>query len=153
MCIGQTMFNFAALLRAPPAALLLGFGGLIPFFGLTLATLLNIQVLGREPTQLLADYGATILAFVGALQWGYAITGSAGDWFRYAWGVIPALLAWAALQLAIPTGLVTLAGGLLLALIVDVALPAKEQAAWVLPLRTVLSLTGAASLVLASFSV
>lgn len=147
------MFNFAALLRAPPAALLLGFGGLIPFVGLMLAIHLNVQILGRVPAPLLADYGATILAFVGALQWGYAIAGNARDWMRYAWGVVPALLAWGALQVAIPTSLVALAGGLVLALIADMAMPTKDQAAWVLPLRTVLSLTGAASLLLAGFSV
>jgi len=146
------MFNFASLSRAPPAALLLGFGGLIPFVGLTLAIHLNIQILGRLPAPLLADYGATILAFVGALQWGYAIAGNTRDWIRYAWGVMPALLAWGALQLATPSSLVALAGGLVLALIADVTMPAKNQAAWVLPLRTVLSVTGAASLLLAGFS-
>lgn len=51
-------------------------------------------------------YGAVILSFVGALQWGFAMMASGLDARQrtacIVWSVVPALLAWPALLLAPP---------------------------------------------------
>lgn len=74
----------------PSAALLGGYGGLIPFFGL--AAWLWVHPPGAAG-RVLAVYAAVILSFVGAVHWGWALSGRSAP-SRYAWSVVPALLAW-----------------------------------------------------------
>lgn len=145
------MFEFSALNRAPVAALLLGLGGLLPFAGLALMVVLGATEPVDSPSGLLCDYAATILAFVGALQWGYAIGTQDRGWLRYLWGVIPALLAWVALQLPHPLAQGVMAAGLIAALAFDATFPVRAQPDWVLPLRLVLSAGAATSLLVAAF--
>ena len=89
------------------------------------------------------------------MHWGTALSGAsprvsaAG---RYAWGVTPSLLAWAALMLPPPLSNGGLVGGLVLAYVVDrryLALGALPS--WYGRLRT--PLTAAATLSLASWLV
>lgn len=93
----------------PPAARLLGPAGLLPFAGLA-----ALSALGEPwaPFALLA-YAATILAFLGAVHWGLALADGRAAWARMGLGVLPALLAWVALLLPEPAGLLLLALGLL----------------------------------------
>lgn len=97
----------------PPLARPLGFAGLIPFAGLAVLSLAGV---GWAPGAL-AAYGATILAFLGAVHWGFALRALPGEDFASAWrlslGVVPALLAWVALLLPLPAGLWLLATGIL----------------------------------------
>lgn len=140
----------------PRPAAWLGFGGLIPFAGLTAGLLLDPAHAARWTFALIA-YGAVILSFVGALHWGFATlwqshsTGYRGRLMT--WSVVPALGAWIALVVPPQAGL-----GLLCALFVahhlsDLYLARnREVPAWYLRLRTPLTLGAVASLATAAFS-
>ncbi len=97
----------------PAPARLLGPAGLIPFAGLALASLAGWE----GAVGALVAYGATILAFIGAVHWGLALRAPAAersaDWARLGLGVLPALLAWLALLLPASFGLGLLALGIL----------------------------------------
>jgi hypothetical protein len=86
-------------IASPRVVAWLGYGGLIPFITLTPASLLD-QAHGVLWTNALLAYGAIILSFIGALHWGLAMSlPSLPDPLRaasFAWGVVPALLAWLA---------------------------------------------------------
>ncbi len=70
----------------------------------------------------LAGYGAVITAFMGALHWGASLhtlgKAASGDrWIdrnAWIWGVTPALVAWLALHIYIPVGLLILASTLII---------------------------------------
>lgn len=140
----------------PPPARWLGFGGLIPFFFLAAASLLDPPRAARWSFALLA-YGAVILSFVGALHWGFAtLWQSHSDTYRgrlMAWSVIPALGAWIALVLPLEAGL-----GLLCVLFVahylcDLNLSRnREVPAWYLRLRAPLTLGAVVSLATVAFT-
>jgi hypothetical protein len=94
----------------PAPAALLGPAGLIPFAGLAIAALA-----GWPPAApALLAYGATILAFLGAVHWGLALASeeARADWARLGLGVVPALIAWVALLLPPAAGLWLLAIGI-----------------------------------------
>jgi hypothetical protein len=103
----------------PPLALLLGLAGLLPFAALSLAVLAGWSDLRFA----LLAYGATILAFLGSVHWGFAL--SAGPEAKLAepgrlvLGVLPSLIAWAALLLPLRGGLVLLALGILATAVVE----------------------------------
>lgn len=117
--------------RLPLFAILLGAGGLIPFLGCTVAVLLfPAQVPIPRLVAALIDYGAVILSFLGAVHWGLAlapaVTGHAANpatqRLRLVLGVLPALVAWAALLISLVATpllalLVLLLGFLLTALV------------------------------------
>jgi hypothetical protein len=97
----------------PPLAGLLGPAGLIPFVGLSVAAMAGWPPAGFA----LLAYGATILAFLGAVHWGLALrappTEHGADAARLGLGVLPALVAWVALLLPLRGGLLLLALGIL----------------------------------------
>lgn len=107
----------------PSPALWLGLAGLIPFA----ATALLSWLLPAETRGLalfaLAAYGMVILSFLGAVHWGFALRAPPEE-ARYAaprlgLGVVPALLAWAALLLPPVPGLGLLAAGILMTAAVE----------------------------------
>jgi hypothetical protein len=84
--------------RPPSWAVILGYGGLIPFA--TLAA--SLWFVGdRYQSYLgsaLVGYGAMIASFLGAIHWGLAMRdGSSHNVAPYVWGVVPSLVAWLAL--------------------------------------------------------
>ena len=87
----------------------------------------------------LAQYGVVILAFVGALQWGYAVAGQARGahaWLRYGWSVLPALAGCLSLQFPVWSGLRVQAVALVVSVAVDRAFAARYGApAWLMPVR------------------
>ncbi len=91
----------------PLPARVFGLGGLIPFLGLALACWVRPE-LGFA----LVAYGATILAFLGAVHWGFALSDGRAPWWRFGLGVVPALVAWVALLLPLGAGLVLLAAAI-----------------------------------------
>lgn len=105
----------------PPLARPLGFAGLIPFAGLAVLSLAGVSWASGA----IAAYGATILAFLGAVHWGFALRALPGEEFASPWrlslGVAPALLAWVALLLPVPAGLWLLAGGVVATAAVETA--------------------------------
>lgn len=141
--------------RHPAPADLLGYGGLIPFLGLALLSALGLDWATRSATY----YGAAILSFLGAVHWGVALRALDDeadlDPWRLGLGILPSLVAWAALSLLGPTP--AAAGAIALGILATNAVEALGGArgavasSW-LRLRWRLSLGAALSLgILATF--
>ena len=107
--------------RLPLLPIALGLAGLIPFVACGLGALgMDVARAGRAELALVA-YGAVILAFLGGVHWGLALHGldepveRRADRVRYALGVVPSLIGWAALLVSLVTvpwiGLALLIGG------------------------------------------
>lgn len=145
----------------PTPAIWLGAAGLLPF----LATALLSWLLPPETRGIalfaLAAYGMVILSFLGAVHWGLALAAPPGE-ARYAaprlgLGVLPALIAWAALLLPPVPGLSLLAGAILVTAAVE-TLAARRglvplgylRLRWVLSLGAALCLLAGAASALAS---
>jgi hypothetical protein len=131
-----------------------GLAGLIPFFGLA-----GMATIGPEQWRivaqvLLTQYGALIVSFVGALQWGYAVQRDAqgGEaWARYGCSVVPALWSLLALQFTLLTAMQMLAVALMVCLIVDMVFYRwSPLPPWFFRLRLILTTGGASSLLIAS---
>jgi hypothetical protein len=117
----------------PRSALLLGWGGALPFAGLALVLAFGLPSPIPQAEMMLIGYGAVILSFMGGVHWGLAMqseTGSRDD--RAAWqyvlSVIPALVGWMALALASSFALVVLAAAFLTLLIVDLTWTSGRKA-------------------------
>lgn len=134
----------------PIPAFWLGLAGLVPFLTLAGATLAGLPWGGWA----LAAYGATILAFLGAVHWGLALAAPAPGPGRFLLGVVPQLVGWVALLLPLRPGLALLA----VAVLVTAAVESLAARAGLVPegylrLRWVLSVGAAACLALASLAV
>ncbi len=142
----------------PFAPLVLGLGGLIPFWGLALGLIvggmpayqgmpLALARLSADRLDLaLAAYAAVIVSFLGGIRWGFAVR-EADDGAQYAIGVIPSLLAWAALAAPEPWRLLVLAALLVVLWPLDQGLVTAGVApAWFGRLRMILSLGAGAAL-------
>lgn len=130
----------------------LGYGGLLPFLFLAIATWVD---LGRALfwNQALVAYGAVILSFVGALHWGFAMSlndlGATRRQTVFVWSVMPALLAWLALLLAPLAASCLLVAGFVAHYVQDLRLGRHASLpAWYRPLR--LQLTSVAGVCLAA---
>ncbi len=134
--------------KIPPAPLVLGLGGLIPFWALALGVIAG-GVAGFGPGRLalaLAAYGAIIVSFLGGIRWGFAVREGDGG-LQYAISVVPSLLAWATLAAPAQWRLALLG---ILALVMWPADQALVRAgiapAWFGRLRMILSLGAGAAL-------
>lgn len=140
----------------PPAVVAwLGYGGLLPFVSLALAGWID-----RAHAPLWSDalhaYGATILSFVGALHWGFAMNlNGLSDSQRsaaFAWSVVPALLAWPALLMSPIVAAPLLISGFIANYLRDRHLARQaELPPWYLPLRLRLSSVACVCLGFAAF--
>jgi hypothetical protein len=143
-----------SLASAPPLALGLGLGGLIPFIGLTALTVFWPQTWYAYWLTTELQYGAVILSFVGALHWGIAVElgrHAQPVVARYIWSVLPALIAWVSLQFPLWSALQLQAAALILCYIVDRRILAEPQApSWLLSLRLLLTVVAAACLLISS---
>lgn len=86
-------------------ATLLGNFGLLPFFALAIAAWLPLSAVPARLIELaFVGYAAVILSFLGAVHWGMAMLtpqfNKQQTWNALGWGVLPALLGWLALLLA-----------------------------------------------------
>ena len=99
----------------PLLALALGVGGLIPFIGCTLGATLLTSDLQTRAILALSAYTAVILAFLGGVHWGFALTDGLAERARFGLGVLPSLVGWLGLLvtfLGLPTaGLALMAAG------------------------------------------
>ncbi len=131
-----------------PTALWLGYGGLIPFVaGAALLWLVPLETRGFAAAALSA-YAAVIVSFLGGIHWGIGFRD--GTPWLFLWGVVPSLLAAAALLLPPRYGLLIHGLTLLLCYAVDWRVyPAHGLQAW-LPLRWRLSLVAATSCFIAA---
>lgn len=89
--------------RSPfTTAVLLGTAGLIPFL-CAIAVIITDPTRAPLATAVMIDYGACILAFLGAVHWGFAlepggiVTDRRLNHQRLIFGVLPALTGWLAL--------------------------------------------------------
>lgn len=131
----------------------LGFGGLIPFIALGLASWLAPVVHQAEILRTLLAYAATIASFVGALHWGAAMHRTDQNATPLLiWGVVPSLVAWLSLLAPSDKGLLVLATMLVVCFVVDRAVyPRLGLSAW-LPMRLKLTAIAALSCMAASLS-
>ena len=128
-------------------ALRLGYAGLLPFvLGALLVWTVRADV---QPYVALAlsAYAAVVLSFLGGIHWGLAMRQSqpapAGPDWGLTWGVVPSLVAWAAVLMPPDAGLVILGAMLIVSYAVDRRLyPAHGAAGW-LTLRFRLSAVAA----------
>lgn len=137
----------ATALKSPnPWAQALGYGGLIPFVGLASAVWFLDPADRARSIAALLGYSATILSFLGAIHWGLAMRdASAPSTSLLVWGVMPSLLAWAALLVNPLTGLWLVAAGLWGCFAVDrLVYPRFGVQAW-LPMRLMLTLISSGS--------
>lgn len=91
-------------------------------------------------SQALSAYAAVVISFIGAIHWGLAFPQAAPAPRLFVWGVVPSLVACAAVLLAPRIALVVHAAMLVACYLVDrVTYPEQNVAAW-LPLRLRLTL-------------
>jgi hypothetical protein len=97
----------------PRVAAFLGFGGVIPFAALAAAVWAAPAVHLDFLVDAQIAYGATILSFLGAAQWGASLNKPQPEAGRLIWSVIPSLLAWIGLMLPPLYGLALLIMGVI----------------------------------------
>lgn len=151
------MNDTRAMMRMAPVsapALILGIGGLIPFFGLAAMIRFGPDTWHGYWLTALSYYGAVILTFVGAIHWGYALKRCAlggKAWLQYGFSVAPAIVAWLSLLMPVWAGLKLQAAGLMLCYAFDRAVANVDGIpAWFLSLRALLTGSAVVSLTLAS---
>jgi hypothetical protein len=128
--------------------------GAVPFVALAIAGPLIEDAARGHAVGALVTYGAVILSFLGGVHWGLAIAryglqaGSQRIDRRLLLSVAPSLIAWAALFLPAPAGLLTLAAAFLMMFFVDRHFARRRFApAWYPTLRAPLTIIVTASLV------
>jgi len=139
----------------PTAAKWYGYGGLLPFFALSVAFLLAPPPIQDRLLTILVAYGAVILSFIGAVHWGLALrrVPSNSLWRAFGVSVAPALVAWLALMLPPMPALVVLAAGLASIYMIDhIRLSRIDVAPWYLRLRTHLTAGALVSLITAAMA-
>lgn len=114
-----------------PGARALGYAGLIPFvFAAAIAAATAPETAATARFALLA-YGAAIASFLGGIHWGFAMRRGEGCLPLLAWGVVPSLVAWAALIVGAPAGLFVIAALLVACWLRDRKVyPAEGAGAW-----------------------
>jgi hypothetical protein len=131
-------------------ALGLGLGGLLPFVGLAVLAWGGSTLGPTWALRGLILYGASILAFLGGLHWGFALSGRLSDRaarVALVWSVVPSLIAWSAAWMPEQSALLGLAGGLVLAWAFDQrAWPQYGIGLWFLRLRGLLTFVATGSL-------
>jgi hypothetical protein len=140
--------------RIPLPALLLGAGGLVPFAALAIGIALFPEPNLSYFLGWLTQYGALIVTFVGALQWGLVMrqpdAGATDQWMAFGWSVCPSLVAWVALQLPQYEGVYLLAALFILCLIMDWRFAQRHALPrWFLRLRVGLTVGAVLSLSIA----
>jgi len=112
----------------PPFAIMLGLAGLLPFLLCSLGALSLSSDGATRSLLALVAYGATILAFLGGVHWGFALDegGTASERvqrLRFGLGVVPSLIGWAAMLvtfIGLPTtGLLVLTAGFVATTVVE----------------------------------
>ena len=112
----------------PPFAIVLGLAGLLPFILCSLGALSLSSDGSTRSLLALVAYGATILAFLGGVHWGFALDGSDTpservQRARFGLGVLPSLIGWAAMLITFiglpTTGLLVLTAGFIATTVVE----------------------------------
>ena len=111
----------------PRIAWFLGYGGLLPFFILTIAVLLRVPLPFLEGVRLdwwLVSYSAVIVSFLGAVHWGVVL--GLQDWLTpiesqrmMIYSVTPAILAWLTFLLPVNAALLVMSILIVASFIID----------------------------------
>lgn len=95
-----------------PGTRWLGYAGVLPFVACVVGIALLDGASRDFAARALLAYGAVILSFLGAVHWGFVLRAPGGRAVaRLVAGVLPSLVAWAALLLPTGRGLTLLAVG------------------------------------------
>lgn len=97
--------------KAPPAAVRLGYAGLLPFFAGALLCLPLAGPYRAFGITLLMGYGSIILSFMGGVHWGAAMMRDDATMDALGKSVAPSLVALLAFIVGGPSGLVILSLG------------------------------------------
>jgi len=136
-----------------PWARRLGFGGLVPFVGLSAALWVARPASWPWASLALLAYGAVIASFLGAIHWGLVMReGRAPAVSSLTWGVVPGLLGWVAVLLGQVPGLVLIATLLWACYAVDRAVYPRHQLQIWLPMRLRLTLVASISCLAAALA-
>jgi hypothetical protein len=134
----------------PKPAFVLGYAGLIPFVTMTFGPYAGLVEATFAEAALLA-FGAVILSFMAGIQWGLAMARHESTYMRLGVSILPAIVAWLALLVGGPVGLVVLAVTFALILVYDLQLVAAGLAApWYPKLRWPLTIIVVACLLFAA---
>lgn len=112
MPLNTTAFQGESRVKLRSTAYLLGYVGMLPFYGLAVLALFLPEPFNLLALDGLLTYAAILLAFMTGIHWCCGLNlGSAG---RLLWSVLLALVAWAALLMPPVFGLPVLALGYVL---------------------------------------
>lgn len=147
-------------LEIPRPALILGIGGLLPFFTTAVAVWFQPEIanpasgltISEFGLRALGAYGAVILSFLGGVRWGKLLDDEARlrQWGPLTLSVLPSLVAWVSLLLTPPAMLLLLMAGFVAQYELDrLAVKQHELPAWFGRLRLILSSGAVLSLALA----
>lgn len=118
-------------LRMPRTALILGLLGLIPFIACLGAVHTDLMLGADQARRGAVLYGVVILSFMGGAQWGLATASAEPRPRAFVASVLPALLAWASLTLAVRLSLLVIAAGFAALLVYDLWTVRRGEApAW-----------------------
>jgi hypothetical protein len=128
----------------------LGYAGLVPFVVLSLLAWVVHAEAAPYVHLALVGYGAVIVSFLGGIHWGIAFSKWQAAGSHLLWGVLPSLLAWAAVLMPAYAAAPLLAALLVLCYWVDRSLyPAAGLQYW-LVLRLRLTVVAVLSLLVAA---
>ena len=116
-------------------ATVLGYTALLPFVVGAAGVWLLPSHLHALLAVVLSSYAAVVISFLGGIHWGLAFGVGDAPGSLFAWGVIPALVAWPAALLGPGIGLLVQAAMLATCYGVDRAVYPRHHAAVWLPLR------------------
>ncbi len=139
-------------LKVPALPAILGYAGLIPFVvlgvGMWFVPSSQQEILNKA----LLSYAACILAFMGAIHWGLAMTAHANS-MQLGLSVLPALLAWLALNSALTWSYSILIIGFVLLCFADsISTRQRNLPNWYPRLRVPLTLIVVVSLISGAFA-
>ncbi|XP_040578667.1 transmembrane protein 69 [Lepeophtheirus salmonis] len=81
------------LFSSPKPPLVLGIGGIIPFYAPPLY-MMHSGIFDPSLAGIQLAYGASILSFLGGVRWGTLVQEGSSDWIGYTISVGPSLVAW-----------------------------------------------------------
>ena len=143
----------------PLSVVILSALGLLVFLFLALSISLGTRVLALNAYLQLIQFGALILTFVAAIQWGFGLTAAARQMSTPAWWfpttLLPMILAWLALTIPEPIWkILLLAAGFAIAFLLDTISHSRGYAPpWYKGLRKFLTLGVLFSLIVALFAI
>ena len=123
----------------------LGYLAVVPFVAGAALTWLVAADAKPLAAQALSAYAAVVVSFIGAIHWGVAFTQPSPATRPLLWGVIPSLVACAAVLAAPKPALFVHAAMLAVCFVVDRVLYRREGIARWLPLRLTLTVCAIAS--------